>query len=151
DMAAKIDNVRIYARAYWLRLVLSGLIVLAFALVLRRRRFQMDGSAGHNGAPGRMPPVIQTPVAAAILLGLLVSRPLRPNPPFAFQQVMLVVATMAAVFVLRPVMDARLAPAVYAAAGLLLLNLATQLLQMPAGLEQVILIFELGSTAALLL
>src|SRR5262249_47987533 len=58
DMAAKIDNVRIYARAYWLRLVLSGLIVLAFALVLRRRRFQMDGSAGHNGAHGPIPPLI---------------------------------------------------------------------------------------------
>src|SRR5262249_60379731 len=101
DLAAKIDNVRIYARAYWLRLVLSGLIVLAFVPLLQRGRFRMDGSAGREGAPGRVPSVIQTPVAAAILLGLLVSLPLRPHPPFAFQQAMLVIATTAAVVVLR--------------------------------------------------
>src|SRR5262249_60325927 len=53
--------------------------------------------------------------------------------------------------VLRPVMNARMASAVYAAAGLLVLNLAIQLLQMPAELEQGLLIFELGSMAALLL
>lgn len=151
DLATKVDNVRIYARAYWLRLVLSGLIVLACVLLLRRGRFQMKGVAEHDGAPGWGPSVIQTPFAAATLLGLLVSRPLRPNPPFAFQQVMLVIATTAAVFVLRPVMDARLAPAVYASAALLVLNLASELLQMPAGLEQVILIVELGAMAALLL
>src|SRR5262249_44494044 len=108
DLAAKIDNVRIYARAYWLRLVLSGLIVLAFVPLLGRGRPQRDGPAGHAGAPGRVPPVVtQPPVAAAILVGLLASPPLRPPPPFAFQQVMLVIATTAAVFVLRPVMDAR--------------------------------------------
>src|SRR5262249_3752948 len=79
--------------------------------------------------------------------------PPRPRPPlpFAFQRVRLVTATTAAVFVLRPVMDARMASAVYAAAGLLVLNLAIQLLQMPAELEQGLLIFELGSMAALLL
>jgi small-conductance mechanosensitive channel len=151
DLATKMENVRIYARAYWLRLVLSGLMVLAFVLLLRRGSFQMGGLAEHEGAPGRAPSVIQTPFAAATLLGLMVSRPLRPNPPLAFQQVILVIATTAAVFVLRPVMDARLAPAVYAAAALLVLNVATELVQMPAALEQVILIVELGATAALLL
>src|SRR5262249_56279077 len=100
DLAAKIDNVRIYARAYSLRLVLSGLIVLAFVLLLRRGRLQLDGSAGDESAPGRVPSVvIQTPVAAAILVGLLVSLPLRPHPPFAFQHAMLVIATTAAVLV----------------------------------------------------
>jgi len=58
DLAAKIDNVRIYARAYWLRLVLSGLIVLAFVLLLRRGRLQLDGSAGDDGTPGRVPSVV---------------------------------------------------------------------------------------------
>jgi potassium efflux system protein len=151
DLATKIENVRIYARAYWLRLVLSALIVLAFILLLRGGRSQMEGLGGHDGAPGPAPSVTQTPFAAAILLGLLVSRPLRPNAPFAFLQLLLVIATTAAVFVLRPVMDTRLAPGVYAAAALLVLNLATELVQLPAALEQVILIVELGATAALLL
>jgi len=151
DLATKIKNVRIYARAYWPRLVLSGLMVLAFVLLLRRGRFQMDGSAGRGGGADRAPSAIQTPLAAATLLGLLLSRPLRPNPPFALQQMILVIGTTAAVFVLRPVLDARLRPAMYAFAALLVLNLASELVQLPTALEQVILILELGATAALLL
>jgi hypothetical protein len=151
DLAAKIEDLRIYMRAYWLGQVLSGLIVLAFVLLLRRSRSRMEGSGGHDGGLGRASSVVETPVAAATLLGLLVTRPLRPEPPFVFLQILLVIAVTAGVFVLRPVLDARLAPAVYAAAALLVLHLASGLVEMPAGLEQVILIVELGATAALLL
>src|SRR5262249_32863992 len=69
------------------------------------------------------------------------------DPPFVLQQMTLVIATTAAIFVLRPVLNARLAAAVYASAALLVLNLASQLLGLPAGLEQVIVIVGLGGGA----
>src|SRR5262249_34357000 len=121
DLAAKIEDLRIYTRAYWLGLVLTGLIVLAFVVLLRRGRSRMESSGGR----GRASSVVETPVAAATLLGLLVTRPLRPDPPFVLQQMTLVIATTAAIFVLRPILDARLAAAVYASAALLVLNLAS--------------------------
>src|SRR5262245_57989963 len=150
DLALKIDSVRIYAQAYWLRLVLSALIVLACMIALRRGRVQPDGPARSAGAPDRAPSTFHTPYAAGILLGLLISFPLRRTPPFAFQQVMLAIATTAAVFVLRPILNARLRPLVYAAAALLVVRLTTDLLDIRAGLEQVIVILELGVMAALL-
>src|SRR5262249_53095973 len=151
DLGAKVEDLRIYTRAYWLGLVLTGLIILAFVLLLRRVRSRMRGSAGHDGGVGRASSVVETPVAAATPLGLLGTRPLRPDPPFVLLQIILVIAVTAAVFVLRPVLDARLAPAVYAAAALLVLNLASGLVELPPALEQVILIVELGATAVLLL
>src|SRR4029077_12313276 len=92
DLATKVDHVRIYAQAYWLRLGLSGLAVLVFVLLLRRGGVQMEGLAERDGGA---PSVFLTPYAAAILLGLLVSRPLRPNPPFAFQQMVLAIGMIA--------------------------------------------------------
>jgi small-conductance mechanosensitive channel len=151
DLATKVDNFRLYAQAYWLRLVLSGLIVLVCVILLRPGRVQVKGSAGPEGAPGRVLPTFQTPSAAGILLGMLLSVPLRPKPPFAFQQLMLVINTLAAGLVLRTVLSARLATVLYAAATLLVLHIITTLLDVPAGLEQVILVVELGAMAVLLL
>jgi potassium-dependent mechanosensitive channel len=151
DLAKKADNIRLYAQAYSLRLVLSGLMVLLCVILLRRGRVQGKGSKEREGAPGRAPATFQTPSAAGILLGMLLSVPLRPKPPFAFQQLLLVINTIAAVFVLRGVLSARLTPALYAAATLLVLNIVTTLLDVPAGLEQVSLVVQLGAMAALLL
>jgi potassium-dependent mechanosensitive channel len=151
DLATKVESVRIYAQAYWHRLVLSGLIILACVVLLRRGRVRLEGFAERSGADGRAPSTLQTPYAAATLLGLLISFPLRRTPPFALRQLTLVVATTAAVFVLRQVLPVRLTSALYAAAALLVLHLTADLLQIPAGLEQVILIVELGAMAAVLL
>ena len=52
---------------------------------------------------------------------------------------------------LSPILEARLAVAVYALAALFVLNLASELLEMPPGLEQVILIIEMAAATALLL
>ena len=94
---------------------------------------------------------LQTPFASAILLGLLITRPFRPNPPFAFQQVMLAVVTAATVFVLRPIVGTRLSRLLYAFAALLFFNLATSVLQMPGRLEQVVRVAEMLATTLLLL
>lgn len=150
-LGAKIDSLRIYVRTYRVDLVLSGLIVLVLMVLLRRWRFAMEGWAERDGASGSAASVFRTPYAAAILIGVLISRPLRPYPPFVFQQLTLAIVTAAAILVLRPILEARLAVAVYALAALFVLNLASELLEMPPGVEQVILIIEMGATAALLL
>ena len=150
-LGAKVDSLRIYARTYWVGLVLSGLLVLVLMVLLRRGRFAMEGRAERDGAFVSGASAFRTPYAAAILLGLLLSRPLRPYPPFAVQQMTLAIVTAAAIFVLYPILQAREALAVYALAALFLLNLASELLEIPPGLEQVILIIEMGATTALLL
>src|SRR5262249_36751136 len=151
DLATKADNIRLYAQAYSLRLVLSGLIVLLCVILLRRGRVQPARRAGREGGPRPGAAPVQAPSAAGRLLWMVLSVPLRPKPPFAFQQLLLVINTIAAVFVLRAALSARLTPVLYAGATLLVLNIITTLLDVPAGLEQVILVVELGAMAALLL
>src|SRR5262249_12495189 len=114
DLATKADNIRLYAQAYGLRLVLSGLIILLCVILLRRGRVQGRGRGEQEGARGGAPATFQAPSAAGILLGMLLSVPLRPKPPFAFQQLLLVINAIAAVFVLRAALTARLTPLLYA-------------------------------------
>src|SRR5262245_43401739 len=97
DLATKVESVRIYAQAYGLRLVLSGLLILACVILLRRWRVQLAGPARRSDTDGRTASTVQAPYSAGILLGLLISFPLRETPPFAFRQLLLVIATAAAV------------------------------------------------------
>src|SRR5262249_18782482 len=151
DLATKADNIRLYAQAYGLRLVLSGLIILLCVILLRRGRGQAEGRAEDEGARGRAPAPVPAPAPAGVPPRMRLSVPLRPKPPFAFQQLLLVINAIAAVFVLRAALSARLTPVLYAGATLLVLNIIATLLDVPAGLEQVILVVELGAMAALLL
>jgi small-conductance mechanosensitive channel len=151
DLETKVHNTRLYAETYRHRIVLSILIIIACMALMRRGRARLAERAQPGGTAGLTPSAFQAPDSAGILLGLLVTFPIRPTPPFAVRQLVLVVATAAAVFVLRPVLHARLTPLVFATAALLVLHLASELLQIPPGLEQVILIVELGAMAVLLL
>src|SRR5262249_20574915 len=83
DIATKVDSIRIYAQAYGFRLLLSGLIILACVILLRRERVQLQGLAQRSGTDDPTPSTFQTPYSAAMLLGLLSSFPLRRTPPFA--------------------------------------------------------------------
>ena len=151
DLGAKVDNVRLYTEAYWHRMVLSVLIVIACMALMSRGRARLAGHAQHASTTSQPPSAFQAPYSAGILLGLLVTLPIRRAPPFAFRQMTLAVATVAAVFVLRPVLQARLMPLLYTAAALLVIHIAGELLQIPPGLEQVILVVEFGAMAVLLL
>jgi len=151
DVWTKIENVGDYARTYRNGLALSGLVILGLMALMGGGRFRIrdvpDPDQRFESAAGVFP----APYAGAILLGLLLSRPLRPFAPFALQQVILAIVTTAAIFVLRPLLDSRLAVAVYMFGALLVLNLVSGLLDLPATLQQVVLIVEMVATAALLL
>jgi potassium-dependent mechanosensitive channel len=151
DLEAKVDNVRLYTETYWHRMVLSILIVVACMALMNRGRVRLADRAQQANTASLPPSAFQAPYSAGILLGLLVTFPIRRTPPFAFRQMMLAIATAAAVFVLRPVLHTRLMPLLYAAAVLLVIHIGGELLQIPPGLEQVILIVELGAMAVLLL
>ncbi|MBX3028304.1 mechanosensitive ion channel [bacterium] len=131
-----------YAAVYRGGLAFSGLVIIAMLLALSRVARGVPGR-GSAAAP------LRTPAASAILLGILLSRPWRPNPPFALQQLILGVVDLAAVVVLRPLLDRRQVPLLYGLGALVLLSLGISLVDLTPRLEQVALCAILAATAAL--
>src|SRR5262249_34744896 len=105
------------------------------------------------GLPSDTPAAIsafRAPYAAAFLLGALITRPFRPAPPFMFQQAMLAGVLVAAVLVLRPLLEKSLRIAMYVCGGLMVLHLAVQISEPPPRAEQVASIVQMAATAAVL-
>jgi hypothetical protein len=84
DMSTKVDTLRLYVTAYRGGLVASGLIILALMILFRRGARRAAGGV-EDGSAAPQASIHRRPYAAAILVGLLITRPLRPNPPFEFQ------------------------------------------------------------------
>jgi small-conductance mechanosensitive channel len=140
-IALRTERIVGYATAHGGGLIASAIVILALVMLLRRHR---------AGFADPTMSIVRTPHAAAILIGLLLTRPLRPNPPFELQQVILSIVMVAAVLVFRPILPGRLATAVYLCGGVLIGSLASQLLEPETRLEQALLMAELGVIAALL-
>lgn len=151
DLAGEWESIRAYVSTYRAGIVLSSLVVLACVALLRRARRVTEAGRARGAAYGAAAAVLQTPYASAILLGLLLSRPMRPSPPFAFQQLMLALVTAATVLVLRAVVAPRLSRVIDGFAGLLLLNLTASVVQLPPRAEQLFLVIEMAAAAVLLL
>jgi potassium-dependent mechanosensitive channel len=151
DFATNASSIRTYVTAYRGRFVAWGLITLVLMILLHRARSQLkDRVEIENEAVPTMS-IVRTPYAAAILIGVLITVPLRPIPPYAFQQGMTVLVMTASVLVFRPILEARLAAVVYGCCALLVVHLTSQLLEPNAVLEQLLLMIEMGGTAGLLL
>ena len=151
EVSAAIESVRLYARQYRASIAASLAIFVGLLLLLRRERAGIEGWAARDPHFASAASALRTPLAAALLLAVVLTRPLRPNPPAAVQQLAFAFAMLAAVFMLRPQLGARVLPAVYGLTVLFLFDVATQLLTLAPGVEQLFEIAEKGATAALLL
>lgn len=149
-LAGRFENVVTYASVYRGRLSATVLLVVGLAVILRRARRRLAGLATDDGTvlAGH---ALRAPVAAAILIGMLITVPLRPTPPYEFQQMMLAIVMAASAAVFRPIVDARLAISVDVAWGLFVVNLISQTLEPEPRVEQILLIVEMGTMAGLLL
>jgi potassium efflux system protein len=150
DIGAKVETLRLYATAYRGRLVACGLVILALMILFRRGARRAVGGVEDGSGAAPQDSIHRRPYAAAILVGLLITRPLRPNPPFEVQQVLLAVVIVAALRLLRPMLASHLMAGIYACCALLLASLASQLLEPKTGFEQMLLLVEMTMTAGVL-
>ena len=127
----------------------ASLAILAMLTVaLRRARAELEARAAVS--PDQAAHSFGAPFAAAVLVTLLVTRPLRPYMPADLREISLALAMTSAVLVLRAVAPRRLLPAVYGLAALFVLDLMNSMLQDIPLLEQVVSIAEMTAAGVLL-
>lgn len=137
------DDIRTYAGTYGGGLMLSAVAIVLLMLWLGRvaQRTAGDGAAS----------ALRTPYASGLLLGVLLTRPWRPAPPFGLQQLTLGAVTIASVLILRPLVDRRQLRLVYGLAALLLITLTLAVADFRPRSEQVALCAILAAAAACVL
>jgi small-conductance mechanosensitive channel len=140
-----------YVATYRARLLLSFLIVVGLMILLRRVSGRLRPSTTEDGGLAVGGAVVRTPFAVAILAGLLITVPLRPNPPYEFQQAMLVIVLAASACIVRPILTSRLARPLSTAFTLLVLIVASQIFEPSPRVEQLLLVVEMAAMAGLLL
>jgi len=149
ELEAAVDGVRLYGRRHGASLGLSLAILIALWLLLRHERSRVERAAGGDPHLASAASALRTPFAAAFLLALVLTRPLRPGPPAGVQQLGFGFAMLAAILMLRPRLG-RLLPAALALTLLFAIDLSSELLVLPVAAEQWLTIAVKGATAALL-
>jgi small-conductance mechanosensitive channel len=130
---------------------LTGVLFVVLIALLRRARTEAAQLAERDPFFASAESVFATPISAAVLLALVLSRPLRPNPPMVLGQLNLAIGMIAAVILLRRSLGPALRRAAYGLTALFLLDLVSQALAATApAVEQVLSMVEKGATAALL-
>ena len=147
DLSSKLEAVGTYVESYRGRLVLSLLVILLLVGLLRWAGRRLAAVAAAGDAPTV---AFRAPIASALLVGLLLTVPLRPSPPYEFQQSLLVVLLAASMFVFRPIVSPRMRVALYVACATYVLSVLVQLLEPAPRVEQLLLVLEMSVLAALL-
>ena len=83
-------------------------VLLMWSLYRVRAPALHGPGAPHAALPEFVTHVLRAPLATALMLTLILSRPLRPDPPAALQQLALLIGFPAALILLRPALDPRL-------------------------------------------
>lgn len=151
NLDSKADSFRMYVSTYRGRLVLSVLVIVALIGTIRWASHRLAQLAAAGAGAAGAATSFRTPIASGLLAGLLVTVPLRPSPPYEFQQAMLAVVLAASASVFRSVLTPRLRAAFYAACGLYALHLVSQVLEPTPRVEQLLLILQMTAMCALLL
>lgn len=152
DIGTGGEAVQIYLQAYRSGFVLSALIGIFFAAVLYRERNRARRAASAGLAlPDFVTFAFRSPLSTALLLTLVVTRPLRPDPPAALQHFAVLIGLPAALTVLRPLLDTRLMRACFAFTVFFLVDLARLVLHLPPAIEQPTLILEMAAASGVML
>ncbi len=151
--ATILASAKIYVQTYRAGFALTLVIAALLMWSLHRVRASMLHASGapHAAFPAFVSHVLRAPLATVLILTLIVSRPLRPDPPAVLQQLSLLVGFPAALILLRPTLGPRLMRAFLASSIFFLADVARGSQQLSSGLEQVFLIVEMAAAAALLL
>jgi potassium-dependent mechanosensitive channel len=150
--ATILESVTIYVQAYRAGFALTlGIAALLVWSLYRMRASMLRGlAAPHAALPVFVSHVLRAPLASALILTLILSRPLRPDPPAVLQQLSLLIGFPAALILLRPTLDPRLMRAFLASSIFFLADVARGSQQLSSGAEQVVLIVEMAAAATLL-
>jgi len=152
DFASVADGVRIYAYTYRSGFAITlAIAALMIWLLYRARRAEARAPvSSHVALPEFVTLVLQRPIAAAILLTVFVTPPLRPGPPAALQQLMYLIALPASLMLLRPVLDPRLVPPIFVVVAFFLVEVARGVLMPSPDVEQIVLIIEMAAATGVL-
>ncbi|MGH7787266.1 MAG: mechanosensitive ion channel family protein, partial [Candidatus Binatia bacterium] len=152
QFAAQIGSMRIYVQAHRPGIVLAVLLLLALAVAMywARARSATD-VAGGTPLPESVARIYRAPLATALIFAVVCTRPLRPDPPLAIQQITLLILLWGTLVLLRPLLDRRLAPTLYALAAILVVDIGRQRLLATPAAEQVVLLLETSAASVLLL
>ncbi len=140
-----------YVDAKRIGFALTALLALLLALVLRRARARVERWSRSDPALAAAVPVFRAPHAAALILALMLSIPLRPHQPAALRSLLLLVALPALIALLRPLLNRGVLPSFYALAVLFVLETLRETLVVMPGLEQLMLVLEMAAATAVLL
>jgi potassium efflux system protein len=138
-------DLALYVGAHRPGFVLTGVLAFVLVVLMMRARGRIGALAGQDPLLAARARVFDSPIAAALLVALVLTRPLRPDPPLEVGEIVLFVSIPAILVVLRPLLDAATARSLYALSVLLLLELAREFLRLPTAMEQVLLVVELGA------
>ncbi len=147
--ASILDSVKIYMQAYRVGFALTLVIAVLLVWSLHRARARTLHGQGtsHAALPAFVTQVLRAPLATALILTLIFSRPLRPDPPAALQQVLLLIGFPAALILLRPALDPRLMHAFIVSSSFFLADVVRGTQQLSSGVEQLFLIVEMAAAA----
>ena len=140
-----------YLESHQVGFVITGVLGVVLALLLRRARTRVERQSKIDPTLSPALPVLRAPHAAALILAFVLTSALRPHPPVALRNLLLLIAVPAVIALLRPLLNRHLLASLYALAALFVVELAREVLFVAAGLEQLLLTVEMGAAAVVLL
>jgi small-conductance mechanosensitive channel len=148
---AGAESVRTYFQSNRVGFAVTAVLAVLLIAVVRRARASVALRSKSDATLAAAMPVFQAPHAAGLIIALMLTVPLRPNAPIAVRSLLLLLSLPALIALLRPLLDRRLRSSLYALAGLFVLELARRVLQVAPGLEQLVMVLEMGTATAVLL
>jgi potassium efflux system protein len=139
------SDLALYVGAHRPGFVLMSVLAFVLVALMMRARGRIDVLAARDPLLAAHSAVFRSPIAAGLLVAIVVTRPLRPDPPLELGEILLFAAIPAVIAVLRPLVDASTARLLYALAGLFVFELAREFLRLPVSMEQLPLVVELAA------